>query len=91
MKASVITIEIGSTKPYCHPYHWIVAPRISWPSPEPVVPIPSTIPVIVDVARFPYCRPRSAVAVMQMRWCKLPMKNPRINMHRVNTIAVMVL
>ena len=85
MKASVITIEIGRMNPSVHPYHSIVAPRISWPRPEPVVPIPSTMPVIVEVARFPYCLPRSAVAVMQIRWCRLPMKKPKVNIKIVKT------
>lgn len=85
MNASVITIEIGSMKPLYHPKYSMVAPRTSYPSPEPVVPIPSMMPVIVDVARLPFCcLPRSAVAVMQIKWCKLPMKNPRKNMRVVN-------
>ena len=35
-------------------------------------------PVMVDVALLPtYSRPISAVAEMQIKWCKLPQKKPR--------------
>ena len=71
--------DIASMKPHCHPYYYTITPMIIWPSPDPNVPIPSIIPVIVAVASFACCRPRSAVHVIHIRWCAVPKQKPNTN------------
>jgi hypothetical protein len=50
--------------PYYHPYLLYVSPTINYPIEDPNVPVPSIIPVIVDVdfklLFIPSCFPRSA-------------------------------
>ena len=55
-------------------------PRIYWPIPEPADPIPSTMPVMVEVARFDfYARPKSAGQVITRKVFTLPTKKPNAN------------
>jgi len=41
--------------------------------------------VIVDVAALFFCYlPRSAVVVIQMRWCVVPIQKPKVNIKNLN-------
>ena len=75
-----IAILIGSKNPSRQPIDWIKPPMNIWPSPLPEDPIPSIMPVIVDVAFFEWLRPRSAHTVITIRWWTEPRKKPKKNM-----------
>ena len=47
--------------------------------PKPAEPMPSIMPVMVDVARAEWARPRSAGQTITRKVLTLPMKKPRMN------------
>ncbi len=86
---SEISTEITARYPCLQLHAGRVAPTISYPMALPAEPVPSIIPVIVEIAfSLPYiadCLPRSAAHTEEMMLFKELMKKPSPKSIRSNT------
>jgi len=78
----LISSDTTNRYPHCQPQRPDVCPTSSCPSALPRDPVPSIIPVTVEIARewTPFCFPRSAAHTLDMRLFSELMKKPRENM-----------
>jgi hypothetical protein len=93
MKVAETLIATSSKYPYCQPYR-TVSPTMNYPIADPMVPVPSIIPVTVETAfSFPLRTsyfPRSAAQAEDIKLFKPLMKKPSINIKKKKTPVVIV-
>jgi hypothetical protein len=81
-----MSIATTSRYPLYQPHFNSVFPIMYWPTAEPKVPVPSIIPVTVDVAlSFPRrdsCYPRSAAQAEDIKLLSPLMKKPNMNIRK---------
>lgn len=83
----LMSSETTNRYPHCQPHIPDVCPTRSYPNALPSEPVPSMMPVTVDMARewTPFCLPRSAAHTLEIRLFSELMKKPRENMDSSRT------